>query len=100
MDQAAPFVRGSLPSLEAAIAIEPHLEPIEHEVWLCFKAAGWRGLTDSELAVNHSAHYKKRLESTLRARRIGLRDKGLVEDSGTVRNGASGRKMTVWRVRG
>ena len=99
MSQPAPFVQGSIPSLEAALAIAPHLEPIEQEVLGCFRAAGALGLTDGELARLHSQRCPNRLESTLRARRIGLRDKGLVEDSGTVRKGASGRNMTVWRVR-
>lgn len=100
MEPEAPFVRHSKTSLEAALAIEPHLEPLEEEVLACFQGAGEHGLTDAELAYDHSCIFGKRLESTLRARRISLTAKGKLEDSGTVRKGASGRNMTVWRVRG
>lgn len=100
MDPAAPFVRSSMTSLEAALAIEPHLEPLEGRVMGILADFGGSGCTDEELLAAYHSWHGYRLASTIRARRIKLVQKGLVEDSGTVRKGASGRNMTVWRVKG
>lgn len=96
----APFVRHSIPSLEAALAIAPHLEPLEARLYALLAGVGAAGATDEELATWYAQYPDKRKDSTLRARRVSLCDKGLVRDSGQTRPGVSGRQMTVWVVAG
>ena len=94
----APFVRSSIPSLEAAIAIAPKLERLEARVYGLLTGVGPLGLTDEELATLYAHTGDVRKDSTLRARRVSLVSKGLVRDSGQTRPGVSGRQMTVWTV--
>lgn len=95
----APFVQHSKTSLEAALAIAPHLEPLEARLYALLAGVGAAGATDEEVArAWPSWAGENRKDSTLRARRVKLVSKGLVRDSGQTRPGVSGRQMTVWVV--
>ena len=94
----APFVQRSETSLEAALSIAPHLEPLEAQVLGLLAAQEGAGATDEELLRSYVAEHGLRLSGTIRARRIKLVHKGLVRDSGHTRPGVSGRQMTVWVV--
>ena len=98
----APFVRHSIPSLEAALSIAPHLEPLEARIYGLLAGVGAAGATDEELATLYTFAHSgdRRKDSTIRARRVKLVSKGLVRDSGQTRKGVSGRAMTVWVVSG
>ena len=96
----APFVHGSIPSLEAALSIAPDVSTLEDRVYALLTGVGALGLTDEELATLYAQTGDKRKEASLRARRVSLTSKGLVRDSGQTRPGVSGRQMTVWVVAG
>ena len=94
----APFVRHSIPSLEAAMSIAPDVSTLEGRVYAILAGVGAAGATDEELATWYAQYPDRRKDSTLRARRVALVSKGLVRDSGQTRKGVSGRQMTVWMV--
>ena len=78
-------------SLEAARAIEPHLERLEAVVLDAIRTGG--GLCDHEVeAVTGLRH------QTASARRRALVLRGLVRDSGRTRRTDSGRRAIVWEA--
>ncbi|HYE58156.1 MAG TPA: hypothetical protein VD948_06605 [Rhodothermales bacterium] len=85
----APFVKGSETSEAAAKKISRGLNEKQGMVYLRIRSFGERGQTDAELTdyfvgVGWSPN-------TARPRRIELRDRGLIVDSGRRRDGS-----TVW----
>lgn len=95
-----PFQPSSPTSIAAAKSITPdQLSHLESVVYAAFVKAGERGMTDEQCgeATNLDG-------STLRPRRVALREYGLIEpwmhhDKAVTRKGRSGRSMQVWKVR-
>jgi len=87
----APFVRGSQTSREAAREIGPHLNALELVVLEFIRDRGDYGATDEELQGETGLR-----PDTSRARRVELRDRALVRDSGQRRLTDSGRQAVVW----
>lgn len=71
--------------------IEPHVDHMRGEVLAALVGRGHQGGTDEELAAELGQR-----PDTERARRVELRDAGLVLDSGRRRATSSGRQATVW----
>jgi len=90
-----PFAPGSETSRQAAAAIARHAPLIRDRVLAFITGRGLDGATDEELALGLQIR-----ESTARARRVELRDQGLVADSGQTRPTASGRAAVVWVAKG
>ena len=87
----APFACRSDPRGEAAAEIAPHVGRLEGQVYDFIVGQGRRGATDQEAAEQLRIQL-----DTVRARRVGLRDRGLIVDSGRRRPTRSGRPATVW----
>jgi len=75
----------------AAEAIGPHLDRLQQAVLGFIRGRGDRGATDQEVAAGLELQ-----ADTTRARRVELRDAGLVCDSGRRRPTSTGRAATVW----
>src|SRR5512139_742320 len=90
-EPAAPFVRGSVTSLEAGESIVPRISVLQSAILNYLKRRGALGATDEEiqnaLAMN---------PSTERPRRIELAQKGLIVEADATRPTRSGRQATVW----
>ncbi|MDY0169427.1 MAG: hypothetical protein RBS80_22985 [Thermoguttaceae bacterium] len=76
---------------ESRQEIAPHTDDMRGEVLAALVTRGRRGATDEELARELSMR-----GDTERARRVELRDAGLVIDSGRRRPTSSGRRAVVW----
>lgn len=89
----APFVQGSLTSLEAALSMEPHLHPLEQRIMVLFdyKKQYPPGWTDAELIERLGTQ-------SARPRRIRLVQLGKLKDSGLTRKTPSGRRAAVWVI--
>ena len=87
----APYVPSSATSAAAAVAIAPCTGRLQTMVLDFIRGRGQRGATDGEVAASLGM-----LSDTTRARRVELRDRGKVVDSGRRRPTASGRSATVW----
>ncbi|HUT10728.1 MAG TPA: hypothetical protein VMY42_09545 [Thermoguttaceae bacterium] len=79
----------------AGEAIGPHLDRLQQAVLGFIRGRGDRGATDQELAAGLELQ-----SDTTRARRVELRDAGLVCDSGRRRPTSTGRAATVWIAAG
>jgi len=90
-----PFAAASRTSRLAAEQIKPHAPLIRDRVLEFIAGRGPDGATDEETALGLRIR-----ESTARARRVELRDQGLIADSGQVRPTTSGRAAVVWRAKG
>ena len=90
---AVPFARKSETSRAAAQAITPGVRAMAAQVLEHITRCGTAGATDQEIAAAIDM-----LSDTARARRVGLRDAGLVIDSGQRRASPNGRPSTVWIV--
>jgi len=88
------FVRSDAPatSREAAASAAPSAGTRALAVLEFLKDCGERGATDFEIDEALPG------EETYRPRRVGLKDKGFVKDSGTTRKSPRGRRATVWVV--
>jgi len=77
----------------ARAAIQPLANRLRWRVYRCIEGRGTLGATDEEVhrATGLSA-------DTARARRIELRDAGLIRDSGMRRPSSSGHGMIVWTI--
>lgn len=82
---------GTDTSREAAKQFQLSSGKVERGVLRFFQERGERGATDEEVFAALSLR-----ESTLRARRCSLRDRGLVKDSGRRRRTCAGRLAIVW----
>lgn len=88
---AAPAVRGSQTSLEAARLLEPEsLNAMQRQVYQFIRDRGETGATDEECQRGTRMN-----PSSQRPRRVELAMAGLVVKSGT-RKTASGRSADVW----
>ncbi len=87
----APHVRGSETSWNAARLMDEKLNAWQDRVYRLIWVRGDRGATDEELIDALKAS-----PSTIRPRRVELREKGLIVDSGKTRATRSGRKAVVW----
>lgn len=81
---------GSLTSHAAAVAIEPHLGPLEARVMTYLEAMGQFGATDEQMQ-----EWLMMSANTQRPRRVALWRKGLIEPKGERRT-RSGRRAQVW----
>lgn len=88
-----PYQPHSETSKAAAVAMQDSAETLKGMVLALFKRAGRVGMTDGELISMMPARC---CESSVRPRRIGLVDDGVVVDSGQKRHSPSGRQATVW----
>ena len=88
-----PFVRGSKTSLAAAVSKVETAAGDEARVYDYLKSRGELGATDHETSAALCM-----LPDTVRARRVALREKGLVMDSGLRRITPSNRMATVWAI--
>ncbi len=89
--QTCPFVPSSPTSRAAAKRIGPAVESIRQRVLDFIAGRGFEGATDQEVAGALGM-----LSDTSRARRVELRDRGQIVDSGRRRPSPSGRPATVW----
>ena len=87
----APYLQGSVTSLEAAEAIEPKVGTLRRAVLECIRSSALHGWTDEQIQ-----RLTNMGPSTQRPRRVELMRAGLVVDSGRTRKTASGRNATVW----
>ena len=85
----APFVQGSITSLEAALSIASSLGRMEGQVLSYIAARGDYGATDAEIIEALGSQ-------SYRPRRIRLVQLGLLRDGGETRKTPSGRKAVVW----
>lgn len=86
-----PHQRHSDTSRAAAVAIQPHLPPLEQKVYDFLKDRGCVGSSDEDGCIALGMN-----GSTYRPRRISLVEKGLVRDSGERTAGLSGRMAALW----
>jgi len=86
-----PFIPGSDTSEGAADSYRPKAAGDEARVLDFISSRGETGATDQETRAALDMQL-----STVQARRIGLRDKGLVCDSGLRRPTPAGRSAAVW----
>ena len=86
-----PFPHGSETARLAAEAIAPHAPILRDRVLAFIASRGPDGAIDEEVALGLRIR-----ESTARARRVELRDLGIVINSGQVRPTTSGRLAVVW----
>lgn len=93
MAESAPYQRHSATSKAAAEALAPRLGKLEALALDAFRAAGHDGLTDDELDAVTCA------TSTLRPRRVGLAQKGLLASANRTRATRMGRVALVWVAR-
>jgi hypothetical protein len=56
------------------------------------------GLTAWDLTLILRRHYPYVAQNSVAKRLSDLRDAGMVEDTGTTRDGSSSRQLTVWRI--
>ncbi len=91
MTTEAPFQKHSETSKAAATEIRARLPNLQQLVFNAIASAGVEGLTDEEISERTGLN-----PSTARPRRLELYRKGRIQQSIFTRNGASGRKMTVW----
>jgi hypothetical protein len=77
--------------LEAAQAIKPALRKLQQLVLDAIVRSRHYGATDHELVAALGM-----LPDTLRARRVELKDRGLIRDSGRRRKTPRGRQAVVW----
>ena len=94
MELAAPFVKTSATSREAARAISGHLSRMELEILNLIvdaQAAGAPGLTDEQLIGAFGSQ-------SARPRRIFLVACGKLRDTGTTSRTQSGRQAVVWAI--
>jgi hypothetical protein len=89
----APFDRGSDTSAAAAKSIEPNAGTLRRIVYDAIVAGGPTGYTDAELQDSLGMRAQ-----TQTARRVELRDRGLIVDSGFRRPTPRGRDAVVWVV--
>lgn len=87
----APHVRGSETSYDAARQMDDKLNAWQDRVYRLIWVRGDRGATDEELIDALKAS-----PSTVRPRRVELREKGLIVDSRKTRKTRSGRNAVVW----
>jgi hypothetical protein len=76
---------------QAAESARPILAELQRRVLAFIVGRGEHGATDEQIAIG-----LKMKPDTSRARRVELRDKGLVLDSGRQRATQSGRAAVVW----
>lgn len=88
-----PYAILSKTSKAAAERIKPRVAGGLKIVFQYLESCGLRGATDEEVREATGLG-----ENTARPRRIGLRDRGLVVDSGKTRLTKAGRHATVWVV--
>lgn len=91
----APFVAGSETSESAARSMDCHLSRLESLVLLVLRGFDDQQATDEEIWLKMPSEVK---ESTARARRVALCDKGLIVDSGRTKLSSSKRPMTIWQI--
>jgi len=89
--ETAPYVPGSETSKAAADEIRDDLHKLQKLVLDAIRASKDNGLTDQQIQTLLNMG-----PATECPRRIELREKGLIKDSGTKRLTRSGRKATVW----
>ena len=81
-------------SRPAARRVAPSAASLGSRILNFIRSRGRHGATDAELYTQ----FRVTGESTLRPRRIALRDRGEIIDSGKRRKTASGNAATVWVV--
>lgn len=86
-----PYVRGSSTSRAAADAIAVHVTPLQKVVMDYLREHG--PSTDEEMQAGIPMG-----PNTQRPRRVELVRNGLIRDSGTTRDGASGKMAVVWKI--
>jgi hypothetical protein len=87
----APFVRTSETSTNAAATIAPLSGELRKRVLHFIADRGQTGATDQEICAG-----LQMLADTSRARRVELRNLGLIADSQNRRPSPSGRASTIW----